>query len=445
MLTLEEAMQAAFNYSGERKIQLLRQMKSGYRVNEAKAGMLPVLDLQAAASYMVNPPEGFSFPKGAMGYEPNQYSQAPVPFPEEDYPMVEDPENTYFTIEAGLRQPVFTWGKLRTGFKLAQQKHRLSALKTEGTEIELNRQIRQTYCSLVFAGKALAKLKEIKILLERTLSDREEEFRENLINLETVLEAQKNVLMLQTRLAEISEVYVKSAEAFSLLTGLNAGGYTFENTLVRDVEQITDPGNVIQHAFTHSSDIKLISAEEELAVLNKKLEDRSGQLRPDFFLNIGLDVSGEQVPVIQSNWIETWDVNLTLTLGTKVTLWDSGLSAAKRKQAAVSQQIAAEALRQTISNTEMTVRGLLQALNTAYHRVQEYEVKDRLLREQLKNATVSFENDLISRTDRMGAEAAVLQNEVEYLSALLSYQNIRAELAAAAGLDPAATDFGSIQ
>ena len=93
----------------------------------------------------------------------------------------------------------------------------------------------------------------------------------------------------------------------------------------------------------------------------------------------------------------------------------------------------------------MTVRGLLQSLNTAYHRVREYEAKDRLLREQLKNATVSFENDLISRTDRMGAEAAVLQNEVEYLSALLSYQNIRAELAAAAGLDPAVTDFGSIR
>ncbi len=445
MLTLEEAMQATFNYSGERKIQLLRQIKSGYRVNEAKAGMLPVLDLQAAASYMVNPPEGFSFPKGAMGYEPNQYSQAPVPFPEADYPMMKDPENTYFSIEAGLRQPVFTWGKLRTGLKLARQNHRLSSLRTEETEVELIKRIRQTYCSLVFGRKAVEKLEEIQILLERTLSDREKEFRENIINLETVLMAQKNVSMLQTILAEVREGYVKSAEAFSLLTGLDANRYTFENILDSEVKQITNPDFVIRHAFNHSSDIKRMTAEEELAFLNKKLEDSSGQLRPDFFLNIGLDVSGEQVPVVQSNWIDTWDINLTVTLGTKITLWDSGLSAAKRKQAAVSQQIAAEGVRQTISNTEMTVRELLQAHNTAYYRVREYEANGRLLEEQLKNAEVSFENDLITRTERLGAEASLLRNDVEYLSALLSFQNIRTELAAAAGFDPGATSFGSIQ
>jgi outer membrane protein len=445
VLTLEEAMQAAFDYSGERKIQLLRQMNSKYQVDEAKAGMLPVLDLQVTASYMVNPPEGFSFPKGAMGYEPNQYSQAPVPFPEADYPMMEDPENTYFTIETGLRQPVFTWGKLRTGFELSRQNYQLSSLQTEETEVELAKRIRQTYCGLVFGREAVEKLEEIQILLDRILSDREKEFREEIINVETVLMAQKNVSALRTILAEVREGYVKSAEAFSLLTGLNAERYTFENILDSEVKQITNPDFVIRHAFTHSSDIKRITAEEELAVLNKKLVDRTGILRPDFFLNIGLDISGEQVPVVQSNWLETWDINLTVTLGTKITLWDSGLSAAKRMQAAVSQQIAAEGVRQTISNTEMTVRGLLQAHNTAYYRVREYEANGRLLEEQLKNAEVSFENDLITRTERLGAEAVLLQNEVEYLSALLSFQNVRAELAAAAGFDPSAINFGSIQ
>ncbi len=445
VLTLEEAIQAAFDYSGERKIQLLQQMKSSYQVDEAKAGMFPVLDLQAAASYMVNPPEGFSFPKGAMGYEPNQYSQAPVPFPEADYPMMEDPENTYFTIAAGLRQPVFTWGKLRTGLELSRQNYRLSSLRTEETEVELAKRIRQTYCSLVFGRKAIEKLEDMQMLLERTLSDREKEFQENIINLETVLEAQKNVSMLRTILAEVREGYVKSAEAFSLLTGLDAGRYAFKNILDSEIKQITDPEYIIMHALNSSSGIKMVSAEEELAALHKKLVDRSGQLRPDFFLNIGLDISGEQVPVVQSNWIETWDINLTITLGTKITLWDSGLSAAKRKQAAVSEQIAAEGVRQTISNTEMTVRGLLQAHNTAYYRVREYEANGRLLEEQLKNAEVSFENDLITRTERLGAEAALLQNEVEYLSALLSFQNVRAELAAAAGFDPGATNFGSIQ
>ena len=445
LVTLEEAIQAAFDYSGERKIQLLDQMKSGYQVDEAKAGMFPVLDVQATASYMLNPPEGFSLPKGAMGYEPNQYSQTPVPFPEEDYPLMEDPENTYFSIEAGLQQPIFTWGKLRAGLELAQQNYQLAALKTEATEVELTRQIRQIYYGIVFARSAVEKLEQIENLLEQTLSDRKKEFREEFINLEKVLESQKNVLMLRTQIAEVREGYVKSAEAFSMITGLDADQYTFENVLSTGVKQISDMDDVIQYALWNSSDIQRISAEEELAVLNKKLEKRTGQLRPDFFLDVGLDINGEQVPVVQSNWLETWDVNLTFTLGTKITLWDSGLSAAKRRQSAVSEQIAAEGLRQTIANTETRVRGLLQSLTTAYYRVQEYEAKDRLMQEQLKNAIVSYENELITRAERLGAEAALLQNEVEYLSALLSYQTIRAELAAAAGLGPSATVFDRIR
>lgn len=358
---------------------------------------------------------------------------------------MEDPENTYFSIEAGLQQPIFTWGKLRAGLELAQQNYQLAALKTEATEVELTRQIRQIYYGIVFARSAVEKLEQIENLLEQTLSDRKKEFREEFINLEKVLESQKNVLMLRTQIAEVREGYVKSAEAFSMITGLDADQYTFENVLSTGVKQISDMDDVIQYALWNSSDIQRISAEEELAVLNKKLEKRTGQLRPDFFLDVGLDINGEQVPVVQSNWLETWDVNLTFTLGTKITLWDSGLSAAKRRQSAVSEQIAAEGLRQTIANTETRVRGLLQSLTTAYYRVQEYEAKDRLMQEQLKNAIVSYENELITRAERLGAEAALLQNEVEYLSALLSYQTIRAELAAAAGLGPSATVFDRIR
>lgn len=438
MLSLDEAVQKALSYSGERKIQLLEQSRKEYAAKEAKSKMFPVIDLQAGATYMFNPPEGVVLPKGAMGYEPNQYSQAPVPFPEEDYRMMEDPENTYFKIEAALQQPVYTWGKLKTGLALANQDVQLTLLETEKTEIYIRHQIRQMYYGIVFCREALKILHDMEKLLEQMLKDREKEYTESLISLQPVLEAQKDIFVLQTKMAEINEAYVEAAEGLFFISGIDAECYSFSDSLPSDVHSIDKTAPVIEYALQHASEIKVLSAKEALADLYAALEKKSGQLRPDFFLNIGMDVTGEQVPVLQSNWMDTWNVNLTVTLGTKITLWDSGQSASKRKQAQISGLIAAEGLRQTISKTEMTVRNLLEAHQVAYRRVKEFEAKRRLFEEQFKNAIVSFENELITRGDRLGAEAAYLQNEVGYLSALLSYQNIESELKALIGLkDPA--------
>lgn len=445
VLKLEDAVSAAMHHFGERKIRLLQEMKSAYAVDEAKAGMLPTIDFQTTSTYMFNPPEGVVLPKGAMGYEPNQYSQAPVPFPEEDYPMMEDPAHTYFSIETDLQQPLFTWGKLRAGLDMAKMNQRLAELETEETEAELIKRVRAAYYGISFARRAEENLNQVKSLLQQILEDREKEYREDLINLQTVFEAQKDILVLETKIAEIHEKYTNAADGFFLLTGLSARLYDFEELPVYPVSDSPQPGAVFEKYLYRSPDVRKAAVQENLAGLNKLFEQRSGQLRPDFFLNIGFEIQGDQVPVLQPNWIETWNVNLTITLGTAFTLWDSGLSLAQRRQAAVSEQIAAEGLKQKIWNAENTMRGLIERLNVAGFQIREHRSKRMLLEEQLKNAEVSYANDLISRSERLGALAAVLQNEVEYLSSLLEYDMILAELSALSGGHDFATDFGTIQ
>ncbi len=440
-LTLDRVIETALKQSGERRMKLLEQIGKQYAVDEAKGKMFPTVDFQATGSYMLNPPEGVVLPKGAMGYEPNQYSESPVPFPEQDYPMMEDPEHTYFKFEAGIQQPLYTWGKLKTGLSLAKKDFQLSRLETEKTEQYLIMHVRQLYNTLLFAVYALDTMEHVDELLEQIVRDREEEYRENLINFETVLEAQKNRAVIQTKVAEIKESYVQAVEGLFLVSGIDARHYTLNGTLNSPVKKIDDPEGLVRSAVSNAPDIKILSAKEELAGLYSVLENKTGQLRPDFFFSIGMDITGEQIPVVQPNWIETWDANLTFTLGTQIVLWDSGQSAAKRKQAAISERIANEGLRQTISKMEMTIRRLIEKHTVSYHRVKEYEAKNRFLEEQRKNAKVSFENDLITRTELLGSEIIVLQNEIEYYAALLTYHNTWAELAAESGKKYPFTSF----
>ena len=55
------------------------------------------------------------------------------------------------------------------------------------------------------------------------------------------------------------------------------------------------------------------------------------------------------------------------------------------------------------------------------NREKEGDVVLLLAEEQYKNARVSYENDLLTRGELLGSEAAVVQAEIELLSAELDY------------------------
>ena len=55
------------------------------------------------------------------------------------------------------------------------------------------------------------------------------------------------------------------------------------------------------------------------------------------------------------------------------------------------------------------------------NREKEGDVVLLLAEEQYKNARVSYENDLLTRGELLGSEAAVVQAEIEFLSAELDY------------------------
>ena len=91
-------------------------------VKDAKAGLGPTVDLQLAGTYLLNPPvdaiylnvddliNSINWPSGTSPSSSGQYVK-----------IYDGMENTLYTFQLSITQPVFTWGKLENAVKLYKQ------------------------------------------------------------------------------------------------------------------------------------------------------------------------------------------------------------------------------------------------------------------------------------------------------------------------------------
>ena len=428
-LSLDEAVRSAVRHSGQIEIREWELREKRYALEEAKAERYPVIGFQAAATLMTNPQEGVFIRKGEFGYQPSFDSEAPMPFPDQDYVLLEDYENTYFTVETALDQPIFTWGKLKRGIELARGEVRSALVEVKVTEEDVKKQVIQAYFGVQFARQARQLMREAETLLSKMASDRATEYQEGVINLQTLLETERNRAAVETRLAELEQAATQAENGFFLLTGIHPNNRQFSTPLNSSLELPGDPYIIAGATVSHSPEVRRLSVTADQADNFSELEGKTGQLRPDFFLRLGMDVTGQRIPLVGANWTDTWDINFLITIGTQLTVWDAGRSEAKRKGAAARARIAREGLRQTINSTRVAIEIAAESQILTYRQVKESETLLALSREQYKNAEVSYENDLITRGEVLGAEAEVLSAEIELLSNLLNYQHARAELA----------------
>ncbi|MBN2444134.1 MAG: TolC family protein, partial [Spirochaetales bacterium] len=130
-LSLENAKEYTRNNSESIRLKLLEINEKKYALKVAEARRLPELKMQASASYLTDPPEGITIPRGAFGSLPDPSSGFLIPLPMNDLIIIDDPENTYFKLTTTLTQPVFTWNKINNAIKIARTDVDVSELTYE--------------------------------------------------------------------------------------------------------------------------------------------------------------------------------------------------------------------------------------------------------------------------------------------------------------------------
>jgi len=407
-LSLAEALRLADETSEAVRIRALQAGARDAVLAEARSRRLPRLALEASASWLANPPEGITVGKGELGTIVIPGSPPTIiELPAEDLVFVEDAEPTYYKLGATLTQPLYTSGKIEAGIRLAELDRAAAGTELDRQRREIRRDAARAYHGAVLAGRSLPLLEAMRAACADIVADRHASFAEGTVTRQAVLDAEASLASLEARIVAAREARSSALEALAVLTGLTASGIDPVDGF-RDACPRIDEDGLRALAAAGAPEVASARSRFEQAGVKRSLERAGAAFRPDLALSVAGSVSGQRTPFVGSDWTDSWDWSVVVSVGASATAFDSGASRARISAASSDIEAAGAALSQAEKLVRLSVRKAVEAARTAGAALAERRAKLALAGETAKNARVSWENDVASREQARLAEIARL-------------------------------------
>jgi outer membrane protein len=444
-LTLEDAYTLTRTGSEAVRVKQLAVQKSRLALEEAGSRAWPRIDLQASASYLAHPPQGYTVAAGTLGTISPVIpagsplgNLVPVPLgsfaiPPQDFSIGAQLHN-YFTASASLSQPIFTWGKIRNAIDLAALEVDAAGTDLLAQQRDIDREVHRAYFGALLARDSETVLKGLRDTAAEIAADRRKAFDQGTTNRETVLEAEANLASIESRLSEAGQSKATALEGLAMLTGRElraedlATGFRTQLPVL-DEQSLRDKAHASSPALA-ASRTRMSQARKKLAV-----EEGGSLLRPDVSLGLRLDLSGqEDLPFSTWNWNNsTWDWDLVVSIGMKMNVFDGLASLQRVRQAEKDLEMAGMGLSLDEKRVRLDVRKAVDAAVKADGDVREKQARADYAEERLRNARASLENGMASRDDVHGADILAGSAELDLLYARYTREEALADIARITG------------
>ena len=433
-LAIEEAIARAQSGSEPVRIKALEAGKAGDRLAQARARALPSIVLEASGSWLANPPEGITVRAGELGTIPLPVPPFSIALPSTDTVFVKDAEHTYFRADVSLSQPLFTWGKIAAAIAIAEREVAAAGAGLAGQRRDIGKQAHAAYFGALLAEKSLAVLAEMRIAAEAVRKDRQRAFEEGACIRQDVLQAEAALASVESKLVEAEESRATALEGLAMLSGIPAADIRLASGF-RDALPALDEAALKTAATAGAPDLLAMRERAGQAREKLALENGGALLLPDFSLAVTLGVTGQKIPWASSDWTDTWDWDLRVSLGTRANLFDAGSSRAKAREAEKDVQAAGLGIAQLEKATGVRVRTAVQEARKKSAALAEARAKAGFAEEQARNARISFENELATREELNSASIALLSARLATLLAGYELEDALAEIEYLSGQD----------
>ena len=197
-------------------------------VKDAKAGLGPTVDLQLAGTYMLNPPvdaiylnvddiiNSINWPSGMSPSSSGQYVK-----------VYDGMENTMYTFQLSITQPVFTWGKLENAVRLYKQVSEIKQTQYLSKKQTLESEIETRLTGLFYLKKILEILEEEKVYAQRLVETSENAEKSGMLLHQDVVEARIQAKELEIAEQDINEQIKNQLLELERTSGIT--GLTIEN------------------------------------------------------------------------------------------------------------------------------------------------------------------------------------------------------------------------
>jgi outer membrane protein TolC len=439
-LSLEQACALASVNAEAIRAKELSLSKSRLSISEAQSRAWPHLDVQASASYLFNPPGGYTVSAGELGSISPAIpayalgtNQNPIPLgtfsiPPKDF-SIGSQEHNYFSFALNFIQPLFTWGKISNAIELASLQADAAGAELLIQRRDINREVHRAYFGALLAERSEKVLRNIRDIAAEVLADRRKALEEGSITAAAVLETSASLAALESKLIQAGENARTARESLGMLAGLDAAK-TSLSTDFRSLPDEIDEEILRQKAQKESAElaaarVRLLQARKKLAI-----EQGSASFRPDLVLSMSLDVTGqEDLPF--SAWTginDTWNWDLIVSLGVKMNAFDGMASTLRIGQAEKDVEMAGIGLSQQEKLVRLGVRRAVEGAVTAIAAVREKRAASAFAEEGLRNAKAAFATGAASRDELHGAELLGGSAELELLLARFALEEALADL-----------------
>lgn len=399
-------------------------------VKNAKAGLGPTIDLTVSGTYFLNPPidsivlnvddilNSISWPES---YSPTQTGQYITLF--------DGMENTFYSFQLDVTQPIYTWGKLKTAIKLYEKVSEIKLLQISSKEKQLQTELNTRIISLFYLLQIENLLKTQDELANKLVKISEDAQKNGLLLNQDVLEAKINAQQINIVQQEIKEQFFNLLLSIQKMTGN-------QNLSLEDINFIPDENKFYEFANQDRKELleKALDTKQETFTILKNLEQisqfstqiaqASVYWKPDFALKMSLGYGGSRFPFIEKDWFRQDDYTTNFTVALKTTVWDGG----KKLNEIKKNQSKEETANINYTDAELSIKQKLQEqfniIDLALSKIEYQKLKIETLdskikqQEQLFNSGYGSEKDLLqAKIDRNTAEIELVQNKLSLAGA----------------------------
>lgn len=428
--TIDELSNQLKINNSELKILNQEYQQSLIDVKNAKAGLGPTIDLTVSGTYFLNPPidsivlnvddilNSITWPD-SMDIKPSgQYLT-----------LYDGMENTFYSFQLDVTQPIYTWGKLKNAIKLYEKVSEIKQLQISSKEKQLQTELNTRIVSLFYLSQIETLLNTQDEYANRLVKISEDAQKNGILLEQDVLEAKISAQQINITQQEIKEQFFNLLLSIQKMTGnqnLELANINFtpnENIFYEFANRNRD--ELFSKALNTTQDTFLILENlEQISQYTTKIAQASVYWKPDFALKLSLGYGGSRFPFLEKDWFRQNDYTTNFTLALKTTVWDGGKKINEIKKSKSKEEIAGVNYDDTVLSLKQKLQEQFNVIDLALSKIEYQKLKLQTLDSKIKQQEQLFNSGY-------GSEQELLQAKIERTTAQIELEQNKLTLAGA--------------
>lgn len=428
--TIDELSNQLKINNSELKILNQEYQQSLIDVKNAKAGLGPTIDLTVSGTYFLNPPidsivlnvddilNSITWPD-SMDIKPSgQYLT-----------LYDGMENTFYSFQLDVTQPIYTWGKLKNAIKLYEKISEIKQLQISSKEKQLQTELNTRIVSLFYLSQIETLLNTQDEYANRLVKISEDAQKNGILLEQDVLEAKISAQQINITQQEIKEQFFNLLLSIQKMTGnqnLELANINFtpnENIFYEFANRNRD--ELFSKALNTTQDTFLILENlEQISQYTTKIAQASVYWKPDFALKLSLGYGGSRFPFLEKDWFRQNDYTTNFTLALKTTVWDGGKKINEIRKSKSKEEIAGVNYDDAVLSIKQKLQEQFNVIDLALSKIEYQKLKLQTLDSKIKQQEQLFNSGY-------GSEQELLQAKIERNTAQIELEQNKLTLAGA--------------